>query len=261
MKRKIIVANWKMNLGPKEARVLLTDILGGFKKIKNQLTAFDLVFCPNVLALEKCDAIIGRQRISPLAIFLGAQDCFWEDRGAYTGEISPLFLKQLGCQYVIVGHSERRQFLGESLTMINQKLRAVLNNDMTPILCVSETFAERQSGARDYKIIEQVGQAFDSIKLKPSQKIIIAYDPAWVVSSGQAITPEEAEYVIRIIWQKMIDMYPLPIVRNNVSFIYGGSVDENSIEKFLSQDTIDGVLVGAASLNPDRFIRLCRLIK
>lgn len=249
-----------MNLGPEETTVLLADILSGLKKIKNHLAAFDLVFCPNVLALDKCSTMISRRKISPLEIFLGAQNCFWEDRGAYTGEISPLFLKRSGCQYVIVGHSERRQFLGESPVMINQKLRATLSNDMTPILCVGETLEERRSGARDYKIIDQVGQALSSIKLKPSQKIVIAYDPVWVVSSGQAITPEEAEYVIRIIWQKMLDLYPLPIVRNNVRFIYGGSVNENSIEKFLHQDTIDGVLVGAASLNPDRFIRLCQLI-
>lgn len=261
MKKPIFVANWKMNLGPEEAKVLLVDILGGLKKIKNQLTAFDLVFCPDVLALKDCGAVINRQKISPLEIFLGAQNCFWEDRGAYTGETSPLFLEKLGCRYVMVGHSERRQFLAESPSMINQKLRAVLNNDMTPILCVGETLEERQSGARDYKIIEQVGQAFSGIKLRPSQKIVIAYDPVWITSSGQAITPEEAEYVIRIIWQKMLDLYPLPIVRHNIRFIYGGNVDENSIGKFLHQDTISGVLVGAASLNPDRFIRLCQLIK
>ena len=255
------MANWKMNLGPKETTILLSDILGGLKKNKNKLAAFDLVFCPDVLALEECGKAIGRQGKSIFEVFLGAQNCFWEDRGAYTGEISPLFLQQLGCEYVIVGHSERREFLGESPTMIHQKLKAVLNNNMTPIICVGETFEERQSGARDYKIIEQVGQAFNGIKLKPSQKIIIAYNPAWVGSSGQAIAPEEVEYVIRVIWQKMIDMYPLPIVRNNTRFIYGSSVDENSIEKFLSQDTIDGILIGAASLNPDRFVRLCQLIK
>ena len=260
MKLPILVANFKMNLGLEETKVLLNDIFKGLKKIKNKLPVFDLVFCPNQLALDLTQQIINKNRFAGINIYLGAQNCFWEERGAYTGEISPLFLKQLGCQYVLVGHSERRQFLDESIKMIRQKLIAVLNNDLTPILCASETFADRQSSARDYKIIEQVGRLLEGVKLKVDQHLVITYDPMWVFGPGQALQSEEVEYVNRLIAQKVIDLYPLPIVRQNIRFIYGGSIDHTNIQKFLKQDTIDGVLVGAAALKAQEFIRLCQLM-
>ncbi|MDD2646689.1 MAG: triose-phosphate isomerase [Patescibacteria group bacterium] len=259
MKQPIIIANWKMNISSKETDFLLADILKELKKNKS-IKNFDLVFCPDLISLISAQNIIKKNKIGGLNIALGAQNCFWEERGSYTGETSPLFLKQIGCQYVLVGHSERREYLGETSEMINKKIKIALNNDLTPIVCVGETFTERQSGARDYKIMEQVGQALDGVKLKVHQKLILAYEPVWVSGSGQTILADEAEYVNRVIKQKMIDLYPLPIVRNNINFVYGGNINHNNIKKFLEQDTIDGILVGAASLNPTEFIRLCRII-
>jgi triosephosphate isomerase (TIM) len=259
-KKPIIIANFKMNLGPQETDFLLTDILKELKKNKNSLNNFDLVFCPSPISLINAQKILEKNKTSGLNISLGAQNCFWEERGSYTGEISPLFLRQIGCQYVLIGHSERREYLGETSEMINKKIKAALNNDLTPIICVGETFAERQGGARDYKIMEQVGQVLNGIKLSVHQHLILAYEPVWISGSGQAISADEVEYVNRVVKQKVIDLYPLPLVRNNIYFIYGGNINHNNIKKFLEQDTIDGVLVGAASLNPTEFIRLCQLI-
>jgi len=260
MKRKIIIANWKMNLGLKETEVLTKDILIGLKKNLSVLEKVDLVLCPTLLLIPLVKSLIDKNRGLKDKIDVGAQDTFWEDWGAYTGEVSPSLLRQLNCRYVIVGHSERREIFKETDEMVHQKVRACLINDLVPIICVGETFEERQRGFKDFRIINQVSKALEGIKLGANQKLVIAYEPVWVIGSGQAVDPTEVEYTHRIINQRLVDLYPLPIVRNNVRIIYGGSVDSTNVRKFLEQETVDGVLVGGASLKAQEFLRILELV-
>ncbi len=262
MKYSIIIANWKMQLGIKETEDLAEDILSRIGRLKKKVEKLDVVLCPSPSVLETVSKVFQtkhslfsrKAKLSYLS--LGAQNCFWEKKGAFTGEVSPAQLKELGCNYVIIGHSERRQILGETDKIIHKKVKAVLDTGMVPVICVGETFEERQRRATDYVIINQVSRAIEGIDLRADQKLIIAYEPVWVIGSGQAVKPEDAEYVNRIIRRRMIDFYPLPIVRNNIRIIYGGSIDSVNVKQFVSQETIDGALVGGASLKSKEFVKM-----
>ncbi len=260
MKKPIIIANWKMQLSFKEAKILAREILNRIKKIrreKRELRDFDVVLCPPFMSIPEVAKIFGPKKN---VLSCGAQDCFWEEKGGFTGEVSPLVLKELGCEYVILGHSERRQVLGETDEMVHKKVKTALNLGLIPVICVGETREERDKGLKEHVVLTQVSKALEGINLKVNQEIIIAYEPVWVIGTGQAIDPQEADYMAKIILQRTIDMYPLPIVHNNIRTIYGGSVDSATISPFLNQETIDGVLVGSASLKTEEFIKMCELI-
>lgn len=254
MKKPIIVANWKMNLIGHEAKDLVNNIQGHSQSISNM----DIVFCPSFLDM----GIIAKELKAQdnHGLFLGAQDCFWKLKGDFTGGISPAHLKEIGCDYVILGNSERRQYFQETDKMINLKVQSSLLVGLTPIICVGENMEERRKGIKDYVVLEQISSALKGIHLKADQKIIIAYEPVWVTDSTQAIVPEDAIYMNRIILQRMIDLYPLPLVRNNVRFIYGGSVNSRNLISFFEEGLTDGFLVGQASLDADEFINMCHLI-
>ena len=190
------------------------------------------------------------------SLILGAQNCFWEDKGSFTGEISPLYLKKIGIKFVIVGHSERREHLKELDEMVHKKVKAVLDNELCPIICVGETFEERQEKRKDYVIIQQVFKALSGLMPKEQDKIVIAYEPVWVIGSGQAVNSDEAEYTNQIIRQAAVDCLPSNFVLNNMKFIYGGSIDENNVDEFLGKKTIDGFLVGGASLKAEKFLAI-----
>ena len=259
MKKPIIIANWKMNLSFKEAKVLAKNILNQLKKARKdkKQADFDIVLCPPFMSLPEVCEIFGPKKD---ILFCGAQDCFWEEKGGFTGEISSMRLKELGCNYVILGHSERRQNLGETDEMVHKKVKAALKSKLIPIICIGETMKQRRQGLKEYIVVSQVSKALEGINLKFDQKIVLAYEPVWVIGSGQAITPKEAEYMSKVILQRMIDLFPLPVIRNNIRIIYGGSVNSNIIKSFINQETIDGVLVGGASLRADEFIRMCEAI-
>jgi len=194
-----------------------------------------------------------------LPISLSSQNVSAFGEGPFTGEVNALQVKEMA-EYVIIGHSERREIFGETDEMVHKKVKAALEAGIIPIICVGETFEERREGQKDYVIIRQLSKALEGINLKASQKIIIAYEPIWVIGSGQAVAPEEAEYVNRVIYQRMVDLAPWPIVRNNIRIIYGGSVDRENVKDFVSQETIDGVLVGGASLKADEFVKIAEII-
>jgi triosephosphate isomerase len=253
MKKKIIIANWKMNLNLAQTISLTKDIFNGLKKFKKDLAKIDLVLCPSFPYLIEVKKIISKLNIS-----LGAQDCFWEECGSYTGEVSPLQLKEIGCQYVIVGHSERRENLKETDEMVHEKIKTILKNDLIPIICIGETFEERQKGLKDYIIINQISKVLEGINLTTDKKIVVAYEPVWVIGSGRALNPIELDYINKIIFQRLIDLYPLLIVKNNFRIIYGGSVDRKNIKKFLEREMVDGVLVGGASLKASEFIEMVK---
>lgn len=250
--KKLLVANWKMNLSPVEEIRLFDDIGGAIEKKKKDFGNLEIVLCPSFLTLVQ----LGRSAKRTESLSLGAQDCFWEDRGAFTGEISAFDLKKIGVDFVIIGHSERRQHLKETNNMVHQKVKAVLKAGLYPIICVGETFEERQEGRKDYVVIQQVFNALEGIKPDKKDKIIIAYEPVWVIGSGQAVDPKEAEYTNRVIRQAVIDSFPFDFATHNVRFLYGGSIDEKNVEGFIEQKTIDGFLVGGASLKAKSFLAI-----
>lgn len=253
-----------MQLSFKEAKSLAKEILSSIKKKqkeKKRFKDFNIVLCPPFMSIAEVAKIFsGKEKSKENILSCGAQDCFWEEKGGFTGEVSPLVLKELGCQYVILGHSERRQFLGETDEMVHKKVKTAVSLGLIPVICVGETREERDKGLKEHAILTQVSQALEGINLKADQKIIIAYEPVWVIGTGQAIDPQEAEYMAKVILQRTIDMYPLPIVHNNIRIIYGGSVDSSSIRSFLDRESIDGILVGSASLRAEEFIKMCELM-
>jgi len=209
------------------------------------------VLCPSFTALEKV-----AQRLKGTGVFLGAQDCFWEQEGAFTGEVSPTFLKELGCRFVIIGHSERRTHLGETDEMVHQKVKAVLAEGLVPVICVGETFEERQEGNKDFVVMSQVDKAVAGVDLQKDDQLIVAYEPVWVIGSGQAVEPAEARHTHQVIRQVLIDHFDAAAVQERARVIYGGSVDASNIKSFFAEENIDGALVGGASLDPHSFAEL-----
>ena len=237
--KPLIVANWKMN--PQtlaEAKRLFNLVKKGVKNFKNA----EVVICPPFVYLPTLKAN-------------GAQDCFWEEKGAFTGEISPLMLKNLGCKYVIIGHSERRRNLNETDEMVNRKLKAALKENLRPILCVGNKNRKREKEFKGIRI--QMEKALLGIKKSDRKNLIITYDPVWAISTtkGREIaTPIEAKegaIFIRKILAKLFDKN----FAQKIRIIYGGSVNSGNIRGFIKEAKMDGALVGAASLKPKEFVR------
>ncbi|MFH1098507.1 MAG: triose-phosphate isomerase [Candidatus Uhrbacteria bacterium] len=231
----LIVANWKMELSD-------TDAIDTARRLAETIpSGVEVVICPSFTVLASiAEAIRGS------AVALGAQDCAVEDRGALTGEVSPSDLAHLGCRYVIVGHSERRQQLNESNAVIARKLRAALHVGLQPILCVGETMDERAAGKRDAVLERQLGSALEKVELSGSQGFCVAYEPAWAIGSGEPATPADVAVVqerIQSIAQQRLGDDGVARIR----FIYGGSVGPDNITAFLARPEIAGVLVGTAS--------------
>jgi len=254
MKQFIFIANWKMNLSIAES-VNLTRQIGELLKDVDS-TKVEIVLCPSFTSLLAIFEIL--KKTNAVIFKLGAQNVFWQEKGAFTGEISPAMLQETGCQYVIVGHSERRQNLGETDEMINQKIKTSLKNNLIPILCVGETYEERQKGIRDVVVARQVGLALQGVEIFGTRKIIIAYEPVWVIGTGQAVEPEDADHSHRIIKEALIEIFPIDVVEKHFNIIYGGSVDSKNIKSFIDQENIDGVLVGGASLRADEFAQMIK---
>lgn len=244
MKKKIIIANWKMKLSGPAAQELIREFIDIYQPTEKA----EVVICPDYLNLPLIS-----QAIKDTEIALGAQNCFWEKTGAFTGEISPKFLKEAGARYVIVGHSERRTYLGETNEMVNNKVKAALAEGLAPIVCVGETFEERQEGNKDFVIINQVNKAVADVKLNEGDELIIAYEPVWVIGSGQAVAPEEAEHTHRVIRQVLMDNFEIDVIDEKIRLIYGGSIEPANLKGFLTMPNIDGALVGGASLDPIAF--------
>lgn len=239
-----------MQLSIEESVNLFNEINSGLPD-KNQA---EIAVCPNFMALPE----INKNNKADGTIKLGGQDVFWEEVGAYTGEISANILKEANCSYVIIGHSDRRKYFNETDEMVHYKVRAALSAGLIPIVCVGETFKERQEGKKDYTIINQVTKALSGIELKDKGKIIVAYEPVWVIGSGQAINEKEAEYMHQVIKQSLYDLFSVSSVESFFRIIYGGSINESIVKNFLIQPNIDGVLVGGASLNAEKFIAIIK---
>ncbi len=252
--KRFIIANWKMQVTAVEAESLAKAIVEKWAAQGAQSPDAVAALCAPFTALEKVGAVV---RGTPIA--LGAQDCFWEDKGAFTGEISPAELKSLGVEYCIVGHSERRGFVGETDEMIRKKAAALLRHGLKPILCVGETREEREAGKRDAVVIGQVKSALEGNRPVGNQFIVIAYEPRWVIGTGQAVSTEDAASMHHLIIQTLQEIYPADVVERQFAVIYGGSVDSSNLRGFLKEEVIRGALVGGASLKPQEFTSLCEI--
>lgn len=250
--KKTIVANWKMNLS-------LAETLSLVKEFKKKFAGFsegEVVVCPSALFLTEVAAIL---KGSPVK--MGAQNVSWESKGAYTGEVSANTLKEVGCRYVILGHSERRKFLFENYEMIHKKVRAVLEiENLIPIVCIGESREEKESDRRDFVLVEQLQQALSGIDIFGEQRVIVAYEPIWAIGTGTAIKPVEAEYAHKIIKLALNDMFGMRVVSKNFNVIYGGSISSKNVKSFSNLENMDGLLVGGASLKADEFYKVAKSI-
>lgn len=239
-----------MQLSERESQILAEQIVSSIPSEQAKSDSLEIILCPSHLALSKV-----ANEIHDSGFSLGAQDTFWEDRGAYTGEISPTTLKELGCSHCIVGHSERRNFLNETDEIVRKKTAALLEHEIDPIICVGETEEERDRGERDAVIIRQVREALGEGGLRPvgKQRIVVAYEPVWVIGTGRAVDPQDAAAAHQLIRDTLTEIYPADLVESNCFVIYGGSVDPGNIKQFLEIPVIEGALVGGASLRKDQF--------
>ena len=252
MSRKPIIAgNWKMNLLQSQAK----ELFEGIKSYVKDYSAQDLptvIIAPTFTSLsavhsEKCDCGCGCNRIN-----IAAQNCHWENSGAYTGEVSVEMLKDAGCTYVIIGHSERRQYFSETDEMINKKAKAILSGGLIPIICCGETLVQREAGVTDEHIASQIRLALSGISSDDVAKSVIAYEPIWAIGTGKTCDSSEANRVISLI-RNIVKEISGENASNSIRILYGGSVKPSTISEQMSQSDIDGALVGGASLNAESF--------
>jgi triosephosphate isomerase len=243
-----IAGNWKMNKTVGEA----IDLVKQLKALISGIESVEVAVAPPFTALYA----VGKE-LEGSSIRLAAQHLYWEEKGAFTGEISPLMLKEVGCQYVIIGHSERRQFFGEKDETVNRKIKAALGQGLRIIFCVGETLEERE-GEKTFSVIEkQVGNGLRDFGEREIRSITIAYEPVWAIGTGKTATPEQAEEVHRFIRQRLRRIYSRE-VGEEVRIQYGGSVTPENIKGLMSQEDIDGALVGGASLKAETFSKIVR---
>jgi len=246
MRILLIAGNWKMNKTPAEGVKLIKELKELTKNSKN----VEIVVCPSFVALSDAADELKESKIK-----LGAQDMFWEKEGAYTGEVSAAMLKAVGCKYVIIGHSERRQHFNESNDNVNKKVIAALHNGLDPIVCVGERLEERESMKTMFVIENQIRKGLNGLNSDDMKKVTIAYEPVWAIGTGKNATPQQAQeihYFIRGIIAEMFDKETAKKIR----IIYGGSVKPDNISDLMLETDVDGALVGGASLKAEDFAKI-----
>lgn len=242
MRRPIVAGNWKMNLGCDEATRLIEQL-----KTACKTTTVDVVVCPAFTALSTVSELLKESSIG-----LGAQDIYWEKEGAYTGEISPLMLRDIGCRYVIIGHSERRKYFAETNETVNKKLQAALANGFIPIVCIGETLDEREGGKTFDVLTEQLRGSLGECSTDTCGKLIIAYEPVWAIGTGKTASPEQVQEAHQFIRQ-WVSKKSGEQDAAKIRIQYGGSVNAGNAATLLGLPDVDGALVGGASLKPDAF--------
>jgi len=251
-RKPIMAGNWKMHHTHLEAIQVVQKL--SYRLSSEDYERCEVVLCPTFTSLRSVQTVIEADN---LPMGLGAQNVFWEDKGAFTGEVSPSMLAKLGVSYVIVGHSERREIFGETDEMVNQKVKAVFKHGMTPIMCVGETLEEREAGETAGKVSRQVQAGLDGIDPKQVGAMVIAYEPIWAIGTGRNATPEDANDTIGTI-RKMVAGLAGENPANAVRIQYGGSVKPGNVAAIMAQPEIDGALVGGASLEADEFAQIVR---
>lgn len=248
MRKPMVAGNWKMNKTAEQARGLLTEILPGLQEI----TAVEKVICPPATALMSVATALAGTHIG-----VGAQNMHWENSGAFTGELAPLMVKEF-CQYVILGHSERRTYFGETDLSVNKKLKAALVVGLIPIVCIGETLNENESGKTAEVVTRQIREDLKEINLEQAKQIVIAYEPVWAIGTGRAASGEGANRVLLEYIRPTLRVVFNEEIASSIRILYGGSVTSANAAEFFSQTEIDGALVGGASLKPGEIIPITK---
>lgn len=247
-RRALVAGNWKMHKTPLETEAFIHSFLESWEANDR----VEVVLLPPFTGLERA-----RGLLTGTAVVLGGQDLYFEDRGAFTGEISVEMLRACGCRYALVGHSERRALFHEDDLLVNRKIRAALASDLHPILCVGEILEERRRGRTEEKVLSQLGAGLDGVAGKEMRAVVIAYEPVWAIGTGETATAKQAQEVVRVIRGWVAHTYGKD-VSEAIRILYGGSVTPENTASLLEQRDIDGLLVGGASLSPDSFARIVR---
>jgi triosephosphate isomerase len=242
-----IAGNWKLNKTVAEALALVTDIKNAVASVRD----VEVAVAPVYTALQAV-----AKRLEGTSVSVAAQDCYWEDSGAFTGQVSVPLLKDVGCTWVIVGHSERRQFFGETDAGVNKKAKAVLKHGLRPIICIGETLAERDGNKTLDVVGTQLHGALEGFTPDDVRKVVIAYEPVWAIGTGRNATPAQAQEVHAFIRKELRSRFGE--VADEVRIQYGGSVKPDNVATLMAEPDIDGALVGGASLTADSFIKLVR---
>lgn len=251
MFKSLVVANWKMNPLTSEEALRLFKIVK--KELKNIENNIQIVICPPFTQLSTLSSQLTTN------LELGAQNCFWEEKGAYTGEISPKILRNLDCNYVIIGHSERRKYLGETDKTVSKKLKAALKNNLKPILCIGETQEQNRESKTDKVLIHQLQMALENVSKSEisNYKLQVAYEPVWAIGTGVTPNTDEIMSVKLLIRKILAKMYSRSIAEK-VRILYGGSVSSKNAGDFIKHTGMDGLLVGGASLKATEFVRIVK---
>lgn len=238
----LIAGNWKMHNNKKET----VDFFAAFLPKAQNLKA-EVVICPPFTDLWEA-----AEKTKDTKVKLGAQNMHWEEKGAFTGEISPDMLKEIRCDYVIIGHSERRQYFAETDETVNKKVKAALKYGLVPIICVGETLEQREQGITMSWVLGQVEKALEGLTARDVERLVFAYEPIWAIGTGKTASSKDAQEVIGAIRRKIAELVGQQ-ASQKVRILYGGSVKPENIKELMAQPDIDGALVGGASLKPDGF--------
>ena len=250
MRKKVIAGNWKMNMLPNEAIDFIDKLAPLVKETNNEV----------ILCVPYTDLFYALLTAQGTNIKIGAQNMHFEETGAYTGEVSGKMLKSIGVEYVIIGHSERREYFGETDETVNKKIKAALKNELKPIVCVGESLEQKEAGKTEEIITTQVEKAFKEISGEDAKKIIIAYEPIWAIGTGKTATADDANNSIKAIRNKINSMYGADVA-DNIHILYGGSVKSSNAKELFETSDIDGALIGGASLKVDEFAKIANYDK
>ncbi|HUG33180.1 MAG TPA: triose-phosphate isomerase [Anaerolineales bacterium] len=243
-----VAGNWKMNKTAAEAR----ELVSALRAPLGEVAGVEKVLCPPFTSLGMLSHMLAGTDIS-----LGAQNMHWEEKGAFTGELAPAMVKEF-CNYVIIGHSERRAYFGETDDHVNRKLRAAIKFDLTPIVCVGETLDQYESGLTNEVVSRQITLGFADVDPASASRIVVAYEPVWAIGTGKASSGENANAVVKQVIRSALSGLFSESIAESIRVLYGGSVTAANASEFFSQPEIDGALVGGASLKPDEFVSIVK---
>ncbi|GAB77204.1 triosephosphate isomerase [Austwickia chelonae] len=249
----LMAGNWKMNLDHLQATHLVQKLDWSLKDAKHDFTEVEVAVCPPFTDLRTVQTLVEGDK---LELRYGAQDISRHTEGAYTGEISGPMLSKLGCTYVIIGHSERREYHGESDELLNAKVKAAYEHGLTPILCCGEGLDVRKAGGQVAHVLTQIEADLQGVPAEQAASIVVAYEPIWAIGTGEVATPEDAQEVCGAIRVKLAELYGQEIA-DGIRVLYGGSVKSGNVSAIMAKPDVDGALVGGASLQPEEFAAIC----
>lgn len=252
-RRPLVAGNWKMNLTHLEAIALVQKVV--FSLSEKELTDVEVVVLPPFVSIRGVQTLVDGDKLD---IGYGAQDISQHDSGAYTGEVSGAMLAKLGCSYVTVGHSERREYHNETDEVVNAKAKAAIKNGIVPIICVGEGLDVREAGEHVAHCVTQIDGAFAGIPADQAKTVVVAYEPVWAIGTGKTATPDDAQEVCAAIRDRLAELYSGDLA-DGIRILYGGSVKPDNTAELASRPDVDGSLVGGASLDGDQFAAICKL--